>query len=111
MILLLSGVTGLQDNDNFILFSEEVGGFPVPSKDGFVYFIGKSISKVVLNTRTVHKEIEIYDSTGTTKQPFNTGALNTDQSVLVAVRSTTGGPNCNQIITVTTADMKLKQDN
>lgn len=93
LTLLLSGVAGLQDNDNFILFSEDVGGFPVPSTAGFVYFIGKSISKVVLNTRTVHKEIEIYDSAETTKQNFEIGALNTDQSVLVAVRSISGGMN------------------
>ena len=108
LVMLSKGVT---DNDNFIIFTEDIGGFPVPATDGNTYFIGTNISKVSLSSRIVSNVIEIYSSDLATKINFDGGALTGDQSVLVVHPVGGGGPNWFELVTITTSDMQLRQDN
>lgn len=84
----------------------------MPSTNGYVYFVGSNVSKVSLINRTVDSVIEIYSSGQTTKLNMDGGALTSDQSVLVVhPAATSGGPNCFELVTITTSDMQMRQDN
>lgn len=111
LVFLFIGSRGVTDNDNFIIFTEDIGGFTVSTTDGYTYFIGTNISKVSLAKRLVSNVIEIYSSDSATKINFDGGALTGDQSVLVVHPVSGGGPNCLELVTITTSDMQLRQDN
>lgn len=48
LVLLSSQVMGLADNDNYVLYAEDIGGYPVLSSDGYLYLIGSNITKINL---------------------------------------------------------------
>ena len=81
------------DNDNFILFSDQIGGYPVPTSNGYIYLIGTSVTKLEVSTRTIINQVEIYDSTGTSKVTNSKGILNSDESILMVYNDNSGGPN------------------
>lgn len=92
--LIISSL-GIPDNDNYIIFNEDIGGYPVVNSEGFAFFISTSVAKVDLNTKSVEKKIEIYnDATHDYKPNTSKGVLSTDESILLAYSdSSAGGPN------------------
>lgn len=94
LALTLMSASALPDNDNYILYADDIGGYPVLSSDGYLYLIGPNITKVNLVTKTAEKEIEIYfDSTFSNKIDMDKGVLNNDESFLIVYSTLPSGPN------------------
>ena len=92
LVFTLFNISCLADDENFMIFTEDINGFPVPGSDGIVYFIGTTISKVHLSSRTVENVIRISTSDLSDNLTYDKGLLNHQESVLIAFR-TTFGPN------------------
>lgn len=109
-LLMIKRARCTAENDNFIIFTEDVKGYPITSTDGFVYFVGTSISKVDLASRVVEKIMRIATSDLSTNISYDYGILNEQETVLLAIRKH-NGPNCATLISITTSDMVLQEDN
>ena len=92
LVFTLFNIGCFADDENFVIFTEQINGFPVPASDGIVYFIGTTISKVHLSSRTVENVIRISTSDLSDNLTYDIGLLNHQESVLIAFR-TTFGPN------------------
>ena len=92
LVFTLFSINCLANDENFVIFTEDINGFPVPGSDGIVYFIGTTISKVHLSSRTVQNVIRISTSDLSYNVTYDKGLLNHQESVLIAFR-TTFGPN------------------
>lgn len=90
LLLLLSFAASLTDDDNFIIFTEDIHGYPVPDSNGYAYFISSTISKVQLSTRTVEKVLKVTYSSGTSSIRFDRGLLNEDEDVLIVYMQRSG---------------------
>ena len=108
--LALLCVTALPDNDNYILYAGDIGGHPVLSSDGYLFMIGPNITKINMVSKVAEREIELYADTTSKVSSMSKGVLNSDESFLV-IYSDRSGPNCARLLTVTTSDMQLRQDN
>ena len=74
-----------------MIFTEDISGFPVPASNGIVYFVGKTISKVHLSSRTVQNVIRVSWTDEISKNlTYDQGLLNHQESVLIAFRTTLG---------------------
>ncbi|CAI2363489.1 unnamed protein product [Moneuplotes crassus] len=112
-LLLAISVVALPDNDNFVLYADDIGGYPVVSSDGYLFLIASNITKINLETKASVKEIEIYSESSNTQKitHFRRGVLSNDESLLLLYSTSLAGPHCAEILVITTTDMVMKQDN
>ncbi|CAI2364649.1 unnamed protein product [Moneuplotes crassus] len=116
LILLLvftAQTVALPDNDNFVLYADDIGGCPVVSAEGYLFLIGPNITKIDLVHKVAHAELELYsDDTNPAKvSRLDCGVLSNDDSLLLVFSPAIEGPHCALIAVITTADMVMQQDN
>lgn len=75
-----------------MIFTEDISGYPVPSSEDYVYFIGSKIAKVDLANRNVEMLMKPVQSDNSTAVIYNRGVLNNDETILL-VFSTSSSSN------------------
>jgi hypothetical protein len=107
----LAVLANIINDDNYIRFSEGVhGSQSIPSRDGYLYSVGSSVSKIKLTDHLVEKRVRI--QSGGNNVEMGQGALTYDGTQLVISRpASSGGPNCRPFVVLRTSDLTLVSTN